>query len=256
MDNLNLMIRGQNMNIYDFYKNECDESKRLSSQSGRIEYLTTMRYIIKYCPNKCKILDACAGCGIYAFPLAELGHDVNTGDLIEVNVEKIKKQQAIKPILKEIYLGSILNLSKFEDKSFDMVLNLGSYYHICDKRERLNAIRESLRVLKKGGIYVMAYINRYANYMSHCEEMNEDFGFFERFMKAGHADNNYVFYASSHEMVEDEMNEFNLEPLINVATDGPIFWCEKTVDLMNEDVFQRFLNMHYETCEIMNMAYI
>ena len=41
----------KNMNdIFDFYRTECDESERLSSQAGMLEYLTTMNYIKKFQP--------------------------------------------------------------------------------------------------------------------------------------------------------------------------------------------------------------
>ncbi len=60
---------------------------------------------------------------------------------------------------------------------------------MCNVEERMDGIRESLRVLIKDGIYVMSYINRYANYMSHCNEMENDYGFFERYMENGHIDN-------------------------------------------------------------------
>lgn len=237
-------------NIFDFYRTECDESERLSSQAGKVEFLTTMNYIKKVSAKGCKILDACAGTGIYAFPLAECGYEVTAGDLIDVNVEKIEKQQMQTSILKEVYKGSILDLSLFEDEHFDVVLNLGAYYHMCNGEERMNAIKESLRVLKKDGIYVMAYINKYANYISHCTEMENDFGFFERYLENGHIDNNYVFYSSTPEAVEKEIQTFNLSQLYNIATDGPIFIYRNSVDEMSYENFERFLNVHLKTCEV------
>lgn len=236
--------------IFDFYRTECDESKRLSSKAGSIEFLTTMNYIKKVSPTGCKILDACAGTGIYAFPLAESGYEVTAGDLIDINVEKIEKQQMQTPILKDIYRGSILDLSRFEDENFNVVLNLGAYYHMCNVEERMDAIKEGLRVLKKDGIYVMSYINRYANYMSHCKEMENDFGFFERYMENGHIDNNYVFYASTPELVEKEIRGFGLSELYNISADGPIFMYRNSVDEMSNENFERFLNVHFKTCEV------
>lgn len=56
--------------IQKFYNEDNDESQRLSSQSGQIEYITTMKYLKKYCKKGMSVLDACAGGGIYSFPLA------------------------------------------------------------------------------------------------------------------------------------------------------------------------------------------
>ena len=58
--------------IQKFYTEDCNESQRLISQSGQIEYITTMKYLEKYCRQNMSVLDACAGCGIYSFPIADL----------------------------------------------------------------------------------------------------------------------------------------------------------------------------------------
>lgn len=41
------------------------------------------------------------------------------------------------------------DMSIFEDESFDVVLNMGPFYHLVDISDREKCIRESLRVLKK-----------------------------------------------------------------------------------------------------------
>lgn len=235
--------------ILRFYHEFNDESERLESNPGRVEYLTTMTYLNKVISKSSSILDACAGSGKYAFALAKEGHSIVAGDLVDVNVNMIRKQQKDTPLLKEIYEGSILDLSHFEDESFDVVLNFGSYYHICDDGEREKSISESLRVLKKGGIYSLAYINRYANFYGHAEEMLFNFDMFEYYMQNGHLENSNLFYASSPEMVENEMKNFKLEQLYNVASDGPLFCMRDTLSKMSEDTFDRYVRMHLSICE-------
>jgi ubiquinone/menaquinone biosynthesis C-methylase UbiE len=235
--------------ILRFYHEFNDESERLESNPGRVEYLTTMTYLNKVIPKSSSILDACAGSGKYAFALAKEGHSIVAGDLVDVNVNMIRKQQKDTPLLKEIYEGSILDLSRFEDESFDVVLNFGAYYHICDDGEREKSISESLRVLKKGGIYSLAYINRYANFYGHAEEMLFNFDMFEYYMQNGHLENSNLFYASSPEMVENEMKKFKLEQLYNVASDGPLFCMRDTLSKMSEDTFGRYVRMHLSICE-------
>lgn len=235
--------------ILRFYHELNDESERLESNPGRVEYLTTMTYLNKVIPKSSSILDACAGSGKYAFALAKEGHSIVAGDLVDVNVNMIRKQQKDTPLLNEIYEGSILDLSRFEDESFDVVLNFGAYYHICDAGEREKSISESLRVLKKGGIYALAYINRHANFYGHAEEMLFNFDMFEYYMQNGHLENSNLFYASSPEMVENEMKNFNLEQLYNVASDGPLFCIRDTLSKMSEDTFDRYVRMHLSICE-------
>ena len=47
--------------------------------------------------------------------------------------------------------------------SADVVLLLGPLYHLVDKNERLLALSEAYRVLRKGGVMVAAGISRFAS---------------------------------------------------------------------------------------------
>lgn len=233
--------------IQKFYQEEINESERLLSQAGQIEYITTMHYLKQYCEKEMKVLDACAGGGIYSFVLADMGCNVTAGDLIDKNVEYIKSVDNGK--LQYVYEGSVLDLSQFEDESFDVVLNLGSYYHLCDIEDRKKSIEETFRVLKKGGIYVLAYINRCANYMAHFAELKDNFSFLERYMKNGHIDGRNLFYSTTPEMVEEELKNYDIQLLHNIATDGPMFVYRGIVDQMSKEDFDTFMKIHMETCD-------
>ncbi len=234
--------------IETFYQEECDESMRLATQAGQIEYRTTMAYIKKYCKSQMQVLDACAGGGIYSFPIAELGCKVTAGDLIHTNVERILEQNQKENKLESIYEGSVLDLSVFSSATFDVVLNLGSYYHLCDEVERKRSLEETLRVLKPGGIYMLSYINRCANYMAHLGELKDNFSFLERYMKTGHIDDSYLFYAATPEMVEKDLADMGLQLLHNIATDGPIFLYREIVNQMNKADFESFMDIHMDNC--------
>lgn len=97
--------------------------------------------------------------------------------------------------MKHVYQGSVLDLSCFKDKSFDVVLNLGSYYHLCDETDRQKSLSETLRVLKNDGIYIISYINRCANYMAHFEELKDNFSFLADYMRRGYIDNSGLIIA-------------------------------------------------------------
>lgn len=232
--------------ILKFYQVDINESERLLSQAGQIEFITTMHYLKPYCEKGMRVLDACAGGGIYSFALADLGCNVTAGDLIDKNVEHIKSIDHGK--LKYIYEGSVLDLSQFADESFDVVLNLGAYYHLCSMEDRKKAIAETLRVLKNGGIYALSYINRCANYMAHFDELKDNFSFLERYMKNGHIDHSNLFYSATPEMVEEELKDFDIRLLHNVATDGPMFVYREIVDRMCKEDFDAFMRIHMETC--------
>jgi ubiquinone/menaquinone biosynthesis C-methylase UbiE len=235
--------------ILKFYQEECDESTRLKSQSGQIEYITTMNYLSHYCEKGMKVLDACAGGGVYSFPLANMGCEVTAGDLIDVNVQHIVEINKKDNILKDVYQGSVLDLSRFPDEYFDVVLNLGSYYHLCNKEDRTQALRETLRVLKPNGVYFLAYINRCANYMAHLEEFKNDLSFLQRYMTNGYIDHNNVFYSTTPELIQQEISEFPLIQLHNIAADGPMFLYREILDTMNEEEFTIFIGIHMQLCD-------
>ena len=128
-----------------------------------------MRYLQAFIPKGSSVLDACAAYGVYSFPLAEYGCTVTAGDVVDHHVEALKEKQEDNPVLQEIYHGSMCDLSRFSDNSFDVVLNFGAYYHITNKTDRDKTISEGKRVLKPDGLLFVAYLPRYANFIKYCD---------------------------------------------------------------------------------------
>ena len=63
--------------------------------------------------------------------------------------------------------GNALDLSRFDDNTFDCTLVLGPLYHLFSKEDKEKAINEALRVTKKGGIVYLAYITNDAVLLSY-----------------------------------------------------------------------------------------
>jgi 2-polyprenyl-3-methyl-5-hydroxy-6-metoxy-1,4-benzoquinol methylase len=233
-----------------YYSSEIDENARHTScNQSRIEFLTTIKYMQQVIPAKSKILDACAGCGFYSFFLAEQGHTVTAGDYVEHNVSIIRSIQERNPVLNDIYTGSAANLAHFSDESFDVVLNMGAYYHIIDKEEREKSISECIRVLRPGGLFFLAYINKFNFIVSSHEYWKEDFSIAENNLERGFG-NNSLFYKSTPEEIEDIASLFNLKILHNIATDGHTANITETLNSMDEELFARYMNYHFKVCEI------
>lgn len=235
-----------------FY-NSIDEQARLKRKnSNQIEFLTTTTYLDKVIKSNSKILDACAGGGIYSFYFADKGHQVYAGDLVDKNVAEIRKNQDMQMAdfkLLEIFTGSILDLQRYENESFDVVLNLGSHYHLTDDVLRKKSLEESIRVLKKGGIYAVSYINRYANIIKFRDMFTVDFELLDDYIDTGFHLKNKVFYCSRPELIEKEVQNLDLETLHHIATDGMKFIVGDVINALDEVKFKRWMDFHIKTCE-------
>ena len=81
--------------------------------------------------------------------------------MVESNLEILRKNSRdVKDIVS--YQGDALNLSRFEDNQFDVTLLFGPMYHLYDKEDVHKAIEEAIRVTKKDGILLVAFLSVYA----------------------------------------------------------------------------------------------
>lgn len=237
--------------LTNYYEVQYDEDNRLvKNRSHAVEFLTSVRYLDKALPKGSNVLDACAGTGIYSFYLAKQGHKVTSGDIVEHNVSIIKEKQLQNPLLSEIYTGSVLDLSRFEDNSFDVVLCMGALYHLKDKSDREKAVQECLRVLKKGGVFVASYINKYAvillNYKDKLINMDE-------ILKYNLESYQEVFYGSTPREIIDTMNNAGLSTLYNISTDGVSYVIASKINNSDKENFDKWLQLHFDLCEEENL---
>lgn len=140
------------------------EKDRLHTDIFQLEKERTEEIITRYLTDrKMKILDVGGGTGHYTFWLKEQAHEVHLIDPVRFNIDEAKKQAARgRHIPDSIQLGEARDLP-FEEDTFDIVLLMGPLYHLTRKEERKEALKESLRVLKKGGLLLAAGITRYAS---------------------------------------------------------------------------------------------
>ena len=87
------------MNEIEAHYNKFNEEKRLDSRHGRVEYITSMKYIHKYIPEcdnpaDINILDIGAGTGRYSVPLSEEGYTVTAIELVRHNLGLLKAKNS------------------------------------------------------------------------------------------------------------------------------------------------------------------
>ena len=118
----------------NYYYNKFNEDKRLTRRHGIIEYRTATKYIHEYLNtmDNPKIIDIGAGTGAYSIPLANEGYDVTAVELIKHNLMTLRKNSD----KVKAYLGNAIDLHKFKDNTFDIVLLFGPMYHLISNEEK------------------------------------------------------------------------------------------------------------------------
>ena len=78
-------------------------------------------------------------------------------------------------------------------------------------------------MLKSGGLIFVAYLNKYSNFIKYCDTWLDRDNNFDLYLKRGYMDNDSLFYATTPEDIENELNEFGFEIIKNIAVDGVKF---------------------------------
>lgn len=152
--------------VVNYYENYREEDRITTNNARRIEFLTTIYKFDKLLKDNLKILDCAAGTGAYAFYLADKGHNLTATDITPRHIKIINEQLKDKTYSMETKVLDATDMRCFEDGCFDVVLNMGPFYHLTDDMSRNKCLSESIRVLKKGGYLITAYIPRlYLNQM-------------------------------------------------------------------------------------------
>jgi ubiquinone/menaquinone biosynthesis C-methylase UbiE len=146
--------------IYNFYNNGA-EIGRLERGLGIVEFHRTKEILSRYIDGGKVIYDIGGGIGMYAAWLAKKGNEVHLIELVENAVEYAKAN-----MMQDCHFiaetGNALQINR-PDESADVVLLMGPQYHLRDRGERLQSLREAFRVLKKGGLLVAAGISKFSS---------------------------------------------------------------------------------------------
>ena len=237
--------------ILKTYYNQYEEENRFKkSNHNRLEFITTTKYIEKYLKKKDKILEVGAGPGAYSLYYAKRGYDVTAVELVEKNIEKLK-QGIEKNMNIKVHQGNAVDLSLFEDETFDMTLVLGPMYHLFTKEEQEKAIAEAIRVTKKGGLIYFAYITNDAVVLRALLMEHKLLEYREKHDKEFKLDNSpeEVFYLFLIKDFEEIMKHTNTICLHEVATDGIAQAMQMYIDQLSEAEFEEWIKYHLATCE-------
>ena len=146
--------------IYDFYNNGA-EIGRLERGLGIVEFHRTKEILSRYIDSGKVVYDIGGGVGMYAAWLAKKGNEVHLIELAE-NAVEYAKANMMQDCQFVAEIGNALQVNR-PDESADVVLLMGPLYHLRDRGDRLQALCEAFRVLKKGGLLVAAGISKFSS---------------------------------------------------------------------------------------------
>ena len=147
--------------VVESYENYKEENRLTTNNARKIEFITTTRVLDEVIGAKSNILDCAEGTGVYAFWLADKGHDVTATDITPRHIDVINQTLTTKEYSMNTAVLDATDMSCFADDTFDIVLNMGPFYHLSTEEQREKCMKECLRVLRKDGLLVTAYIPRY-----------------------------------------------------------------------------------------------
>ena len=232
------------------YYNKFNEDKRLTRRHGIVEFNTTIHYIKKYLKNykNPKILDLGAGTGAYSIYLSNLGYDVYAVELIKHNLMTLKKKNS----KVHAFQGNALDLSRFQDQSFDIILIFGPMYHLISEDEKIKCLTEAKRVLCNDGIiFISYYMNEYAMIThgfrdNHIKDAIKDGLVDEEFHILSKEDDLYSFVRITD--IDRYNDKVKLKRVEMIAQDGPSDYLRSVLNQMDDETFSLFLDYHLKTC--------
>lgn len=234
---------------YGLFREEHNSDRLTTAETEIIKHLFE-----KYLPAEGKLIDTSAGLGTFALEFAEKGYHVTAGDLIQEHVDAIKADPRAS-ILDGVYCASPRNLSAFADGEFDVLISLGSIYHMKTKAEREVFIRESLRVLKPDGYFAFTFMTPMAMTLGQYFKAMRTYDKLDKLkayrklaaVEKTHACN--MFFGMTLDEMTDLSREYGINILTVASTYGMLYNMVGEVEKMSDEEYAKFLDSQKATCE-------
>jgi len=238
------------------YYQEFDEDSRLQTGFFQLEFARTRELILRHLPPAPAVVaDIGGGSGVYSCWLAALGYEVHLVDASPKLVEqaRARSEKQNHPIA-SIYVGDARKL-EFGDNFADAVLLLGPLYHLTERGDRMQSLREAHRVLRREGVLCAAAISRFASLFDSLANGFFDKAEFAEILKRDLAegqhrnptgDLNYFTTAFFHRPAElrEEIGEAGFRDVSLFPIEGP-GWIARDFESLWRDDGQRARLLEY-----------
>ena len=230
--------------IYDIF----NEDARLNrSKAARVEFLTTVHYIEKYLKEGDKILDIGAGAGEYSLYFSRKGYEVAALELADANIAAFKKKLTAEDKI-DLDQGNALDLSRYADKFFDIVLLFGPLYHLKNDADKQKCISEAKRVCRDGGKIFFAFIS---NDFVFLTELEYNAAYFSSgdYDKETFKLNDFPFVFHTVDAARELLAKGGVRVLHEVASDGASELMAARINEMSDADYEQYLRYHFYICE-------
>lgn len=225
-----------------------NENIRLNrSKAARVEFLTTVHFIEQYLKTGDRILDIGAGAGEYSLYFARNGYSVSAVELAERNIEAFRKKLTAEDRV-ELRQGNAVDLSCYQDASFDIVLLFGPLYHLHSEEDRQKCIAEAKRVCKPDGTLFFAFIS---HDMVFFTELQNNPNYF-RTGDYNHATlrlHDFPFVFHTVDECRHILKDGGIRILREIASDGLSELMEDRINSLDAENYAQYLRYHLHTCE-------
>lgn len=238
--------------LKQYYGSYREDARLSAAKHGLVEYLTTMKYIHKFLEQGMRILEVGAGTGRYSLALAKEGFRVDAVELLEHNLNILRSKTEDGMRLQAVQ-GDALDLSRYQENTFDITLLLGPMYHLYKQDDRKKALEEAARVTRENGILYIAYC------MNDPTVVGELFarGTIYDCLEKGKLTEDFHFTAQPEDLfalvrTEDiaELDQsVQAERICLTATDGATGYMRPVIDNMNDEQFGIYMKYHLAVCE-------
>jgi SAM-dependent methyltransferase len=214
-----------------------DEDIRLTLDRNRVEWDRTCELLARWLPSPpAQVIDVGGGPGRQARHLLDRGYDVTLYDLVPKHIEQARERGVA------AFLGDARQLPTTGD-SADAVLLLGPLYHLPEAHDRARALAEAVRILRPGGVAVVAALSRWGRVLVRAAEGRLGDRVWHRHTLAsirdGRVDNatgwdGVAYLHDTHEL-DTELQTAGLRQVHVVGVEGPVgAWARLDPELNGE----------------------
>ena len=226
-----------------------DEDMRLQSNVGKLEFITTVKYIEDYLKKGDKILDLGAGTGAYSLYFANRGYDVTAVELLEKHSQQISVKYN-DDNLEVITADALKFITNLPDNSMEIILCFGPIYHLIKREERIEMLKECRRVVKEDGKVFISIINhdnviivetfRYSGVamLDRNDLPNTNFRI-----------ENIPFIFHTLDEFKEMLEESNLKLEKLIAQNGIAETVSEKLNEFSDEHFKKWLDFHLHICE-------